>query len=79
MAKKKLDFGALYHELEELASWFERGEPDIDAGMEKFARAQEILAVLQERVTEAEQVIKRIRVPSETHASPSEDNHATVI
>lgn len=69
MAKKKLDFAASYQELEELSAWFERGEPDLDVGMEKFARAQELVKLLQERLQEAEQTIQQIRVTSERRPS----------
>ncbi len=69
MVKKKLDFAASYRELEELSAWFERGEPDLDVGMEKFARAQELVKVLQERLQEAEQTIQQIRVTSERRPS----------
>ena len=80
MAKKKLDFAAMYHELEELSSWFERGEPDLDIGMEKFARAQEIMRLLQERLSDAEQVIRRIRVTGEPGAvSPDDGDRATML
>ena len=69
MAKKILDFAASYQELEELSAWFERGEPDLDVGMEKFARAQELVKLLQERLQEAEQTIQQIRVTSERRPS----------
>lgn len=78
MAKKKLDVTAAYQELETLAAWFERGEPDLEAGLEKFERASELVKSLQERLQEAEQKIKLIRVSSqpivEKEAEEDEDD-----
>lgn len=63
MAKKKsdLDFAASFQELEEITRWFERGEPDLEQGLQKFARASELSKLLRERLTEAENVIKEVR------------------
>ncbi len=63
MAKKKsdIDFASNFQELEEIARWFERGEPDLEQGLQKFARATELANGLRERLTEAENVIKEIR------------------
>lgn len=60
MPKKKVefDFAAGFQELEEVAAWFERGEPDLNQGLQKFARASELAKVLRQRLTEAENVIK---------------------
>ncbi len=59
--KKKLNVAEAYKELEELAAWFERGEPDLDAGMEKFSRAHELATALQARLQETEHLIHTIR------------------
>lgn len=59
--KKKFDVATAYKELEELAQWFEKGEPDIDVGLEKFKRAHELARALQERLQEAEHVIREVR------------------
>lgn len=61
MAKKKDDFSAQFAELEELARWFEQGEPDLDQGLEKFERAMTLSKNLKERLAQAETVIKDIR------------------
>jgi exodeoxyribonuclease VII small subunit len=61
MAKKKDDFSAQFAELEELARWFEQGEPDLDQGLEKFERAMTLSKSLKERLAQAETVIKDIR------------------
>lgn len=61
MPKKKLDVSAAFTELEEIARFFERGETDIDAGIEKVARASELAKELRERLDEAENTIREIR------------------
>ena len=65
MAKKKLDIKAAYEELEALTRWVERGEPDLEAGLEKYERATELVRTLQDRLQEAEQKIRQIRVPAD--------------
>ncbi len=63
MPKKKtdIDFGKGFEELEQIAEWFERGEPDLDKGIAKFERAMELAKGLRERLTDAENTIKEIR------------------
>ena len=63
MSKKKSnpDFAASFQELEDITHWFERGEPDLEQGLQKFARASELAKALRERLTEAENVIKEVR------------------
>ena len=63
MPKKKTDgsFAKGFAELEEIASWFEQGEPDLDKGLEKYERATELAKQLKERLTMAENKIKEIR------------------
>ncbi len=64
MPKKKVetDFGRGFTELEEIAAWFEQGEPDLDKGLQKFERAMELSKTLRERLTQAENTIKEIRL-----------------
>jgi exodeoxyribonuclease VII small subunit len=63
MPKKKsdLDFAAGFKELEDIAHWFERGEPDLEQGLQKFTRASELAKALRERLIEVENVIKEVR------------------
>ena len=63
MAKKKSDgdFGKNFKELEELAAWFEREEPDLDKGLEKFERAMELATICREELANAEQKIQEIK------------------
>lgn len=71
MAKKKIDIAAAYQELEDLARWFERGEPDLDKGLKHFERARELVQALQERLQEAEQKIRQVRVPAHGTDGPA--------
>ena len=43
-AKKKveIDFSKGFAELEQIAAWFEQGEPDLEQGLKKFERASEL-------------------------------------
>jgi len=63
MAKKKaeIDFAKSFKELEEIAEWFEQGEPDLDEGLKKYERASELAKGLKEKLDEAENRIKEIK------------------
>ena len=67
MTKKKeeIHFGQAFDELEKIAAWFEKGEPDLEEGLKKFERGMEISKVLRERLKQAENVIKDIRAKHE--------------
>lgn len=64
MAKKKsdVDVAHAFKELEEISTWFEQAEPDLDEGLKRFERAMELSAALRERLQEAENTIKEIKV-----------------
>jgi exodeoxyribonuclease VII small subunit len=42
--------------------WFEQDEPDLDEGLKRFERAMELSAALRERLQEAENTIKEIKL-----------------
>ncbi len=65
--KKDLDFGKGFEELEQIADWYEKGEPDLEQGLQKFDRAMELVKLLKERLTDAENRMKQI------HVTPSQD------
>ena len=68
MPKKKssdVDFGKGFAELEEIAQWFEKGEPDLDKGLEKFERATALVQSLKERLKDAENRVKEIKMKYE--------------
>ena len=64
--KTKNDFAAKFKELEDIADWFEKGEPDIDEGMKKFERASMLAKELKGVLQEAENKIKIIREQNES-------------
>jgi exodeoxyribonuclease VII small subunit len=55
------DFGKAFTELQAIADWFEREEPDLEKGLEKFERAMELAALCRERLASAEQRIEDIK------------------
>jgi len=59
--KPTQDFGNAFKELEQLAEWFEKEEPDLDKGLEKFERAMELAAACREQLSKAEQKINEIK------------------
>jgi exodeoxyribonuclease VII small subunit len=63
MPKKKpdIDFAKAFQELEETATWFERGELDIDEGLKRFKSAMETASILKECLADAENQVKEIR------------------
>ena len=56
-----IDTAQGFKELEEIAAWFEKGEADIDKGLEKFERAMTIADALKKRLAMAENRIKEIQ------------------
>jgi exodeoxyribonuclease VII small subunit len=64
--KSTQDFGKAFKELEQLAEWFEKEEPDLDKGLEKFERAMELASDCREQLSKAEQKINDIKKKFET-------------
>jgi exonuclease VII small subunit len=66
MAKKKMDkdFGKAFAELDETAAWFERGEPDVEEGLKRFATAMETAAMLKGYLQDAQNRVNEIRAAS---------------
>ncbi|MFA4954245.1 MAG: exodeoxyribonuclease VII small subunit [Patescibacteria group bacterium] len=58
---KSVDTAKAFTELEEIAVWFERGEKDLDQGLQKFERAMTLAEALKKRLTEAENKIREIK------------------
>ena len=56
------DFGKAFKELQGIADWFEREEPDLDKGLEQFERAMELATFCREQLATAEQRIQTIKV-----------------
>lgn len=59
--KKDVDFAKSFKELETIAEWFDRGEPDLEEGLKKFERASELAKTLKAKLEEAENKIKEIK------------------
>ncbi|MFA5185847.1 MAG: exodeoxyribonuclease VII small subunit [Patescibacteria group bacterium] len=60
-SSKDIDVGKGFKELEEISAWFERGETDLDQGLQKFERAMEIADALKKRLSVAENKVKEIK------------------
>jgi len=58
---KEIDMGKGFEELENIATWFESGETDLDQGLQKFERALEIASTLKKKLSAAENKIKEIK------------------
>jgi exodeoxyribonuclease VII small subunit len=66
MAPKKekdgvVDVAKGFKELEDIASWFESGDADLDKGLEKFERAMHVADALKKRLAQAENRVKEIK------------------
>ncbi len=59
--KKGEEFAKSFDELEQIAAWFEKGEPDLEEGLKKYERATELAKGLKERLESAENRIKEIK------------------
>ncbi len=59
--KTEIDFSKGFAELEQIAAWFEQGEPDLEQGLKKFERASELSQALRLRLEEAENKMKEIK------------------
>jgi exodeoxyribonuclease VII small subunit len=55
------DFGAAYKELEEIVSWFEREDPDLDEGLKKFERGLALAKLCKDRLKDVENKVSAIK------------------
>jgi len=58
---KDIDVAKGFKELEDIAAWFERGETDLDAGLQKFERAMAVADALKKRLALAENKVREIK------------------
>lgn len=58
---KQIDVAKSFEELEALTNWFEKGDGDLDQGLQKFEKAMEIADALRKRLNEAENKVKEIK------------------
>lgn len=61
MAAEKFQFEKALRELEEIASYFETGEADLDQGLVKFERGMELVATLKGHLGEVENRVEQIK------------------
>jgi exodeoxyribonuclease VII small subunit len=64
MAKKPsqdIDLSHGFEELESIVAWFEKGETDLDEGLQKFERALFVANALKKRLTAAENTVKEMK------------------
>jgi len=59
--KKNIDFKKAFTELEEITTWFENDNADLENGIKKYERALELSDLIRQRLQEAELEIKRIQ------------------
>jgi exodeoxyribonuclease VII small subunit len=58
---KNIDVAKGFQELEQIAEWFERGDADLDQGLQKFERAMLVADALKTRLSAAENRVKEIK------------------
>lgn len=58
---KITDVAKGFDELETISAWFEKGDGDLDEGLQKFERAMTIAEALKKRLDEAENSMKEIK------------------
>ncbi|HWQ99814.1 MAG TPA: exodeoxyribonuclease VII small subunit [Candidatus Methylomirabilis sp.] len=58
---KDVDVAKGFKEMEDIAEWFEKGEADLDKGLEKFERAMTVADALKKRLAMAENRVKEIK------------------
>lgn len=54
MAKKSSSFAEAFTELEEITSWFETSDVDLDEGLKKFERGLELAQACKAKLAEVE-------------------------
>lgn len=60
MAKKE-GFGEAFKELEDIVSWFEKEDADIEEGIKKFERGMELAKACKDRLRHIENKVVEIR------------------
>lgn len=58
---KNFNFGEAYKELEEIISWFEREDADLEEGLRKFERGLQLAKACKERLKEVENKVVEIK------------------
>lgn len=71
MTSKPFEFEKALGELEEITTWFESSEVDLDAGLTKFERGMELAAELKSHLASVENRVEKIRQRFSAEASRS--------
>lgn len=61
MTNKPFEFEKALKELEEITTWFESADVDLDAGLAKFERGMELAAELKTHLSSVENRVEKIR------------------
>lgn len=78
MTDKPFEFEKALKELEEITSWFESSDVDLDAGLAKFERGMELATELKTHLAGVENRVEKIRqrfsaAKPEDEAAPQTD------
>ncbi len=71
MAKKTSSFAEAFRELEEITSWFETTEIDLDEGLKKFERGLELASVCKKKLAEVENKVVELKKKFATYETDS--------
>lgn len=63
---RKINFGQLFKELEEITAWFEREEVDLEEGLKKFERGLELAKLLKGHLNRVENRVNEIKAKFES-------------
>lgn len=61
MKKEKFDFNAAYKKLEEITSWFEKDDIDLEDGIAKFEEGVKLTGKLKKYLETQENKIKELK------------------
>ncbi len=70
MPTEAFRFEKALRELEEIASYFESGEADLDQGLAKFERGMELVATLKSHLGEVENRVEQIKRKFSSNGAP---------
>lgn len=61
MAEEKFNFTKAYQEVEEINSWFQEEDINLDEALEKFQRGMDLIKKCKERLKDAENKFEEIK------------------
>lgn len=59
--KSEANFAKAFEELESITEWFEKGEVDLDEGLQKFERGLELAKLCKDKLSEVENKVETIK------------------